>query len=137
MIVKGCVIFERTLLSRKKSHNLAWSCAISNNFYCALWSSRSSIKRTSPDRKRKWKTDYPTSPEPISVNLNTRNNSNQRLDLNMWNSSRSHLVDYMYSIHSTNSICLEWFHLFSSLTIRLITAVVFFVYDWKNKANFI
>ena len=36
MIVKGCVIFERTLLSRKKSHNLAWSCAISNIFYCAV-----------------------------------------------------------------------------------------------------
>ena len=35
MIVKGCVIFERTLLSRKKSHNLAWSCAISNIFYSA------------------------------------------------------------------------------------------------------
>ena len=35
MIVKGRVIFERTLLSRKKSHNLAWSCAISNIFYCA------------------------------------------------------------------------------------------------------
>ena len=34
MILKGCVIFERTLLSRKKSHNLAWSCAISNIFYC-------------------------------------------------------------------------------------------------------
>ena len=27
--------FERTLLSRKESHNLAWSCAISNVFYCA------------------------------------------------------------------------------------------------------
>ena len=27
MIVKGCVIFEKTILSRKKSHNLAWSCA--------------------------------------------------------------------------------------------------------------
>ena len=27
MIVKGCVISERTILSRKKSHNLAWSCA--------------------------------------------------------------------------------------------------------------
>ena len=36
MIVKGCVIFERTLLSRKKSHNLAWSCAISNIFYCGI-----------------------------------------------------------------------------------------------------
>ena len=35
MIVKGCVIFERTLLSRKKSHNFAWSCAISNIFYYA------------------------------------------------------------------------------------------------------
>ena len=35
MIVRGCVIFERTLLSRKKSNNLAWSCAISNIFYCA------------------------------------------------------------------------------------------------------
>ena len=35
MIVKGCVIFERTLLSRKKSHNLALSCASSNLFYCA------------------------------------------------------------------------------------------------------
>ena len=34
MIVKGCVIFERTLLSHKKSHNLAWSCAIGNIFYC-------------------------------------------------------------------------------------------------------
>ena len=34
MIVKGCMIFERTLLSRKKSHNLAWSCAINNIFYC-------------------------------------------------------------------------------------------------------
>ena len=34
--MKGCVIFERTLLSRKKSHNLAWSCAISNMFYSAL-----------------------------------------------------------------------------------------------------
>ena len=31
MIVKGCVIFERTLLSRKKSHSLA----ISNIFCCA------------------------------------------------------------------------------------------------------
>ena len=37
MIVKGCVIFERTLLSRKKSYNLAWSCSISNIFYCALF----------------------------------------------------------------------------------------------------
>ena len=36
MIVKGCVIFERTLLSRKKSHNLAWSWAISKIFYCVL-----------------------------------------------------------------------------------------------------
>ena len=36
MIVKDCVIFERTLLSRKESHNLAWSCAISNDFYCAI-----------------------------------------------------------------------------------------------------
>ena len=34
MIVKGCVNLEKTLLSRKKSHNLAWSCAISNVFYC-------------------------------------------------------------------------------------------------------
>ena len=36
MIVKGCVIFERTLLSRKKSHDLPWSCAISNIFYYAF-----------------------------------------------------------------------------------------------------
>ena len=36
MIVKGCVIFERTLLSRKKSHNLVWSCAIINIFYCVV-----------------------------------------------------------------------------------------------------
>ena len=35
MIVKGCLIFERTQLSRKKSHNLAWSCVISSIFYCA------------------------------------------------------------------------------------------------------
>ena len=35
MIVKGFVIFEKTLLSRKESHNLVWSCAISNIFYCA------------------------------------------------------------------------------------------------------
>ena len=34
MIVKGFVIFERTLLSRKESHNLAWSCAISDVLYC-------------------------------------------------------------------------------------------------------
>ena len=34
MIVKGYVIFERTLLSRKKLHKIAWSCAISNIFYC-------------------------------------------------------------------------------------------------------
>ena len=32
--MKGYIIFKRTLLSRKKSHNLAWSCAISNIFYC-------------------------------------------------------------------------------------------------------
>ena len=32
MIVKGCVIFERTLQSRKKSLNLAWSCAITVTF---------------------------------------------------------------------------------------------------------
>ena len=38
MIVRGCVVFERTLLSRKKSHNLPWSCAISNIFYCdVVW----------------------------------------------------------------------------------------------------
>ena len=30
------MIFERTRLSRKKSHNFAWSCAISNIFYCAM-----------------------------------------------------------------------------------------------------
>ena len=36
MIVKGCMIFERTLLSRKKSHN-QWSCAISKIFYCVAW----------------------------------------------------------------------------------------------------
>ena len=34
MIVKGFVIFERTLLSRKESHNFAWSCAIRYVFYC-------------------------------------------------------------------------------------------------------
>ena len=34
MIVKGFVIFERTLLFRKESHNLAWWCAISDVFYC-------------------------------------------------------------------------------------------------------
>ena len=38
MIVKGCVIFERTLQTRKKSHNLAWSCVISNVFYCVFLS---------------------------------------------------------------------------------------------------
>ena len=36
MIVKGCVIFERALLSRKKSHNLAWSLLTNYNFNCAL-----------------------------------------------------------------------------------------------------
>ena len=34
--MKGCVIFDRTLLSRKKSHNLAGSCPISIIFYCGV-----------------------------------------------------------------------------------------------------
>ena len=34
MIMKGCVNLERTLLSRKKSQNLAGSCANSKVFYC-------------------------------------------------------------------------------------------------------
>ena len=47
MIVKSCVIFERSLLSRKKSHNLAWSCAISSLFYCGIFNVKSSPKTAS------------------------------------------------------------------------------------------
>ena len=66
MIVKGCVIFERTLLSRKKSHNLAWSCAISNIFYCVL----RIIQQAKPQQKKVDRTTWPIFLAFIALTMN-------------------------------------------------------------------